>query len=220
MHNLLAVVLAVLAVVGGTEKLSAQAKPLAPGVLKVISANIDARDSHSLPLPIVGLESEPYSPNYAPVLDTLHGQTQNVVFFRDVWGYEFGFLGLRQLRVTLPDINGNLRPENIWYLVYRIRNTGSSVSYEQVEDPDSGHINHVLKRDDENFKIESRFLPHFYLNGWIKPGQGDYQRISYLDQTDRTALSKIREAEDRNRVLFDKVEMMPLQIPASKIACR
>ena len=71
---------------------AAQPKPLAPGVLKVIPASIDARDSYSLPLPLQGLDALAYSPNFAPVLDTLHGQTQNVVFFRDVWQYEFGFL--------------------------------------------------------------------------------------------------------------------------------
>ena len=102
---------------------SQQPKPLAPGVLKVITPTIDARDTYSLPMPLVGLDSKPFQPNFAPILDTLHGQTQNVVFFRDVWQYEFGFTGLRQAQLPLRTVNGTVN-QNVWYMIIRIRNTG------------------------------------------------------------------------------------------------
>ena len=212
MQRFLAICVAVLALLNPGAEVLGQPRPLAPGVLKIIPANIDVRDSHSLPLPLLGLESENYSPNFAPMLDTLHGQTKNVVFFRDVWQYEFGFLSLRQISIKLPGSNS---PENVWYMVYRIRNTGSNVSYDHVQKADSRHVNHELQTNKEDFEIKSKFIPHFYLNGWIKTS-GEYQRVSYLDQIDQDATAQIRAAEDRNRVLFDKVAMMNAKFPVVK----
>ncbi|MEM9412553.1 MAG: hypothetical protein AAGA30_15675, partial [Planctomycetota bacterium] len=200
-------------------QLTGQPKPLASGVLKVIPPNIDVRDSYSLPLPLENLESQTFTPNYAPVLDTLNGQTKNVVFFRDVWQYEFGFLGLRQQRVQTHDQQGKAKTENVWYLVYRIRDTGKNMSYEKVqEDQRFDHIKNELKRDQDDFEVKSRFLPHFYLTGWVKPDDGDYERVVYRDQIDPIVLNQIRLAEDRNRQLLDKFEMMNSQIPRVKSA--
>ena len=214
MQRFLVICLSVLVTqVVGTGTTFAQAKRLAPGVLKIIPADMDVRDSHSLPLPLLGLGAESFTPNFAPVLDTLHGQSQNVVFFRDVWQYEFGFLGLRQIRLNLP---GNNRAKNVWYMVYRIRNTGKNISYDAVKSDNSRHVNHVLKTNQQDFEINSRFIPHFYLNGWIKGENDDYQRVTYLDQLNHDALSQIRLAEDRNRVLFGKVEMMNAKFPVVK----
>ena len=123
MHRITATLILLVGFGWSADGLAQQPKRLAPGVLKIIPANIDARDSFSLPMPLKGLESEKYSPNFAPVLDTVHGQSQNVIFFRDVWQYEFGFLGLRQVELPLPTDEG-IKTKNVWYLVYRIRNTG------------------------------------------------------------------------------------------------
>lgn len=208
---------AVLTLVFVSGNVQAQSKRLAPGVLKVIQPAIDARDSYSLPLPLDGLQTEQFSPNFAPLLDTLHGQSKQVIFYRDVWQYEFGFLGLRQARLNLRGPDGNFRYENVWYMVYRIRDTGSNVSYEQVqEEPRFGHIKNEIKRDQQDFEITTKFVPHFYMRGWVKPPGGEYQRVSYRDQIDPEALRQIRQIEDRNRYLLDKVEMMNARIPRVK----
>ena len=202
-------------------KLEAQRpKKLAPGVLKIIPANIDPRDSYSIPLPLEGLESEAYTPNYAPVLDTLHGQSKNVVFFRDVFQYEYGFTGLRQIRLNLVSTTGSLAKENVWYMVFRIRNTGKNISYEKVqEDQRFEHMKNQIKLNQDDFEIKSKFIPHFYLNGWVKkPGSDEYEEVSYRDQIDPESLRLIRQAEDRNRFLLDKVEMMNARIPRVKTA--
>lgn len=217
MQKFLAICIAsTLAICTCSETVDAQPKPLAPGVLKIIPANIDARDSYSLPLPLTGLECENYEPNYAPVVETLFGQTRNNVFFRDVYQYELGFLPLRQAVLQLANDSGGLSSENVWYMIYRIRNTGSNLTYDKVQDEKTGHVNHVLKRDGEDFEINSRFIPHFYLNGWVKGAGQQYSRVTYLDQIDHEAISKIRKIEDRNRVLFDKVEMMNAKFPVIK----
>ena len=210
---------AALSLVFVEQNAQAQPKRLAPGVLKIIHPMIDARDSYSLPLPLDGLDSVPFSPNYAPILDTLHGQSKQVIFFRDVWQYEFGFLGLRQARLQLRGRNGSFQYENVWYLVYRIRDTGKNISYDQVqEDPRFGHVKNELKRDQQDYEITTKFIPNFYLNGWVKPSSKQYQRVSYRDQIDPEALKQIRQTEDRNRYLLDKVEMLNARIPRVKSA--
>ncbi|MEM7785920.1 MAG: hypothetical protein AAF623_21405, partial [Planctomycetota bacterium] len=76
------ILLTMMLVVASSSLCFGQPKPLAPGVLKLIPTTIDARDTYSLPMPLLGLDSKPFQPNFAPFLDTLHEQTQNVVFFR------------------------------------------------------------------------------------------------------------------------------------------
>ncbi len=201
--------------------LNAQPKRLAPGVLKVIPANIDARDSYSLPMPLEGIQAEAFTPNYAPILNTLHGQTKNVVFFRNVWQYEFGFTGLRQIKLRLTDsVNSPNGAENVWYMVYRIRNTGKNISYEKVQkDQRFEKLSNQIKRDSEDFKVASKFIPHFYLNGWVKkPGTSQYNEVRYRDQIYPEALRLIRQAEDRNRFLLDKIELMSVKVPRVKTA--
>ncbi len=196
----------------------AQPKTHAPGVLKVVPASIDVRDSFSLPMTLEGLDAAQYSPHFAPVLDTLHGQSQNVVFFRDVWQYEFAFLGLRQAKLPLTTANGSLN-KNVWYMVYRIRNTGVNISYDQIqEDQRFEHIKNDLKRNSDDFEIESKLVLHFYLNGWVEDEDGQFKEVRYRDQVDPEALRLIRQIEDNNRYLADKVEMMFARFPVSKSA--
>ena len=138
-------------------------KPFAEGVLKVIKPDLDARDSYSLPMPLPGLNATDYSPNFLPKNSTLYGQTRNIVFFRDVWQYEFSFLGLRQV-----EVNG----KNVWYLVYRVRNTGATLTYQQVkEDPRFDHLKNELRRNEQVIDVEN-FLPRFSLEGSIKTDTG------------------------------------------------
>ena len=192
-----------------------QAKTLAPGVLKVVPTAIEARDTYSVPMPLLGLDSKPFQPNFAPFLDTLHGQTQNVVFFRDVWQYEFGFTGLRQATIPLRTANGTIN-QNVWYMVMRVRNTGVNAVYEKVkEDERFEHIKYSLKRNDEKYEVKSRFKLDFYLNGWVREGNS-YREVSYRDQLNPEAQKRIRDIEDSERFLLDKVEMMFAKFPLAK----
>ena len=219
-QNLLLLMIALTAVGALSESAVAQPKQLAPGVLKVIPANIDSRDSYSVPMPVEKLQPEIYTPNYAPVLETLKGQTKNVIFYRDVWQYEFSFTGLRQIELPLATADGREGSGNVWYMVYRLRNTGRNISYNKVkEDERFDRQKDQVQFNREDFQIDSKFIPHFYLNGWVKDDSDDgYTEVSYRDQTDPEALRLIRLREDRNRVLLDKVEMMSAVIPKVKNA--
>ena len=181
-------------------------KPLATGVLNVLQPKLDARDSYTLPLQLPGLDAEEYQPNFVPVQQTLYGQTRKIVLFRDVWGYEFAFLGLRQI-----EING----KTVWYLVYRVRNTGKSLTYEQVkEDPRFDHIKYDLRRDEKNVNV-TQFLPRFSLEGWASQPNGEYRRVAYRDQIIPDYVRLIQQREDANRHLLNTYEMSQANIPVS-----
>ncbi|MEM7456573.1 MAG: hypothetical protein AAF456_19670 [Planctomycetota bacterium] len=107
-------------------------RPLAPGVLEEIPTTMDVRDSYSTPLALPGVSATAYQPNRQPVRETLHGSTQQIVMFRNIWQYEFGFMGLRQMKVRVR--RGDTETfQNVWYMVYRIRNFGNSLTYEQLQ---------------------------------------------------------------------------------------
>ena len=193
-------------------------KELAPGVLHVIPAVPDARDSFSLPMSLPGLTTQEWDPNFATVQETLHGQTQAVILYRDVYQYEFAFLGLRQMRIEVPVGDGGQKGQNVWYLPYRIRNTGKSLSYERVkEDPKFDQYTYELVRDDESKSSHGdHFLPRFSLEGWIPTTDGQYNRVVYRDQVRPEIRRLIQQREDPNRVLLDAIGMSQAQIPLAK----
>ena len=181
---------------------------IAPGVLNVIKPDLDARDSFSIPFPLPGLNAADYQPNYIAKKQTLLGQTRRVVLFRDVWNYEFAFLGLRQIELA----DGKVA----WYMVYRIRNTGKTLSYKQVkENPKFDHMKNELVRDDANVETKE-FLPRFSIEGWASDGRGNYREVVYRDQVSPELVRMIQQREDPNRHLLNTIEMSQTKIPVSK----
>ncbi len=193
------------------------AQKLGAGVLNVIPPVLDIRDSYSIPLQLPGVDATQFDGNYVPNKKTLFGQTQSVVFFRDVWQYEFAFLGLRQVRLSVTQADGVEKPQNFWYMVYRIRNVGKNISFEDVkENPEFEHIKKELKRDKADFVAVNKFVPRFYLEGWVKePGQGYVHKV-YRDQIRPEVLKKIQFLEDPNLPLLDTVQMMNAELPVIK----
>ena len=100
-----------------------------------------------MPMPQPDLNATKYDPKSIPNEETLHGQSQRVIMFRDnVWQYEFSFTGLRQAKFKFPTADGQTVTKNIWYMVYRIRNTGKTMTYAQVkQNPEFEHIKHAQK---------------------------------------------------------------------------
>lgn len=198
------------------QPLAAQ-RDLAPGVLKVIPPRIDIRDTYSLPMPLNGVQATPFDGNFIAQKETLHGQSRAVVFFRDVWQYEFAFMGLRQakLQVTQPD--GSTRLKNFWYMVYRLRDTGASLTYEQVkEDPRFEHMRYELRPRNDIQPKEHEFVLRFSLEGWVKDDNGDYRRVVYRDQIRPSILKQIQFLEDPDLPLLDTIQMMNSEIPLAQ----
>ena len=179
---------------------------LAPGVLKVIPPALNARDTVSLPGPMPGITATEYIPKLRSSKDTLFGMSQRVVFFRDVWEYEFAFTGLRQATLDIPTANGNAR-QHVWYLVYRVRNLGSSLSFEEVKkDPDFAYLTKDLRRNET--VAQRNFLPRLTLEGWVFDDSAKkYSPVKYRDEIDPAAAFEIQSIEDPNVPLMDAVEL-------------
>ncbi len=194
-----------------------QPRPLARGVLKTIAEDLNPRDMFSLPKPLLDLKATQYQTSTIPYRQTLHGQSGRVVMFRDnVWQYEFSFIGLRQAKLKVPNESGDIEDRNVWYMVYRIRDTGKTMTFDQVKQhPDFDHIKFDLKRGEPVPASKRKFLPRFTLEGWVA-GESGYQKVKYRDEINPLIVEQIRVREDKNRRLFDSHQMSEVNIPAAK----
>ncbi|MDA7903749.1 hypothetical protein N9B31_08810, partial [Mariniblastus sp.] len=195
------------------------ARPLAKGVLKTIPENLDPRDMFSLPMVMPDLNATKFDPKTIAQKETLFGQSRSVVMFRnDVWQYEFSFTGLRQAKLRIPTGNGKAATRNYWYMVYRIRDTGQTMTINDVkQNPKFDHITKEINFDKSIDSQAKKFLPRFTLEGWVPVDKG-YQKVSYRDTISPIALEQIRQKEDPNQVLFDTHQMSQAKIPAAKNA--
>lgn len=202
-----------------TDAQTATPRPLAQGVLKTIPENLDPRDMFSLPMVMPDLNATQFDPKTIAQKNTLFGQSRSVVMFRDnVWQYEFSFTGLRQAKLRIPTGNGNAATRNYWYMVYRIRDTGQTMTINDVKK--NPQFDHITKEVDFTKSIDSqakKFLPRFTLEGWVPVGKDKgYQKVSYRDTISPIALEQIRRKEDPNQILFDSHQMSQAKIPVAK----
>jgi hypothetical protein len=184
----------------------------------VIPAEINQRDAHSLPMAVPGLQAPNYIPEVFPETDTLHASTQRVVMYRDVYQYEFAFLPLRQHKVKARNPEGASREKNIWYLVYRIRDVGATISHESFQDPKFGYVDSEPKPGVEKLDadvLHQRFFGNFVLTGWVQTyenGQGGervpkYHEVEYQNMTLPQVHAQIASEEDPDQEYLDSVQM-------------
>ena len=185
-----------------------EARELAPGVLKTIPTILDVRDSFSLPMPLPGINAQPYQPQTLPRQVTLHERSRRVVLFRDIWQYEFSFTGLRQLAQAVRLPNGQTEQENIWYMVYRIRNLGKSMGFEQVKaNPEFDRQLYELQKNKEGSGTKKEFLPRFSMEGWVLPAETRvYEKVVYRDDISPSLVRLVQQREDPGRRLLSTVE--------------
>ena len=208
-------------VFGLSSHVQAQLQPraFADGVLKTIPTKLDPRDTHSLPITMPGINADNWTPNLFPVDETLIGKSRQVTLYRDpVWELEFSFLPLRQERVKLPSAVGGLENRNVWYLVVRVRNTGSAMTYKDIrQSPDTEHIVRKLQYDKPVDPAEIDFTPRFVLQGWVEDeAAGRYRKAEYASVINATALAQIQDIEDPNQKLLDVHQLSKVKIPMAK----
>jgi hypothetical protein len=195
---------------------NAPARTLANGVLKTIPSDLNPRDMFTLPMVLPDLEATKFEPKTIPNQDTLFGQSRRVILFRDsVYQYEISFTGLRQARLKIPIGNGGIATRNIWYMIYRLRDTGETMTFDQVkQNPEFDHLMNELKVGKPLPAGEKKLLLRFTLEGWIPVGEnGQYQKVAYRDSIDPIVLAQIRQREDPNQVLLDAHQMSKVEIP-------
>ena len=200
----------------GTREIAGHRK-FAPGVLKQIPSQLDVRDSFSLPMTLPGVKADQWQPETDATNQTLAGLSKQVILFRDVYQYDFAFTGLRQIRVPVVTETGT-RNKNFWYLIYRVRDLGETLSYQEVKSQfEFGRPAHVLKKGEPLEDKDRLFLPRFTLEGWVlPPKKNEYEKVSYRDTVSPTAVRHIRMQEDPRMLLLDGVQMSKIKIPKVK----
>jgi len=195
-------------------------KTLAPGVLKVFAPEIDARDTFTVPMVLPDLKANEYQGNLIAQAETLRGSTREIVFFRDVWQLEFATLGLRQIKLSFKAPDGAVQNRHYWYLVYRVRNLGKSLSYDENKEGDVfPYLVSEAKFDSakEDRALSPRsFSPTFELTGWVADGKGEYSPTSYRDQYLPLVAKEIQKLEDPNQRLFNCLEIGDVEIPLAQ----
>ena len=194
-------------------------RKFAPGVLKKIPSELNVRDSSSLPMPLPGINAEKTELETDSLDRTLYGMSRRVILYRDVYQYDFAFTGLRQIRVPVAGADGFTRNKNIWYIIYRVRDLGETLSYEQVRKSTAlkNQITYELKKGDPLPEKERFFLPRFSLEGWVfSPKDNDYKKVVFRDVVNPAVARAIRVQEDPRMVLLDGVQMSKAEIPKVK----
>jgi hypothetical protein len=186
---------------------SAPPRQLAPGVLTTIAPSLEPEDTVSTH-DVVELRANPniqWNPEFLSASKTLYGLSGGVKFRRDIWCLEFSFKPLRLIEVDVPRASGGSQRKLVWYLVYRVRNTG------QVLKPVGGEDGVVTTQIAKGGAI--RFLPQFVLESHDRLPSGDPTSIAYLDRVIPAAVAAISQRE--SLPLLNSVEIAEQPIPVS-----
>ena len=188
-------------------QLDSSSRVLAPGVITIVPPQRDEGDTFSGPREMVeivyGVEGLKWKPNFAPESETLAALARQSISRRTVWGLEFSFKPLRMTSVELPQPNGRIESELVWYLVYQVRNTGLHLNPVGKPDP----WGHELY-DVELANYQVRFFPQLTLECF------DLQK-AYVDRIVPLAVEKIRSIEKPGAKLHNSVEISEIDIPVS-----
>jgi len=202
--RLILAVLLFLAVRGAAtaQEVDAVARPkFPPGILTTIEPDIDNQDTvhvHDL----VELRANAKL-RREPVTDTksrtLYEMAEAIPFRHDVWCLELSFKPLRMLEVDIPKLSGKMQRKLVWYMVYRVRNTGAGLSPQEQEDG-----TFVAS---EKASEAIRFFPQFVLTSQDRDRKGKRIRKAYLDRILPSAVRAIQQREFSGGQLLNSVQM-------------
>lgn len=185
-------------------------RTLAPGTLTVIppdrSAD-DARQRGDLLEITAGRADRQWTPKRAAANTTFVERAKGREFVGGVWCLEFAFKLPRMIDVDVPAADGRMLRKRVWYLLYRVKNTGGRRMVVDAADP--------TKRGTEQFETPVRFLPHFVLESLepLEEAEGATAYRAYLDRIVPAAVQAIRAREQPPGKLFDSASMSETDIP-------
>jgi hypothetical protein len=186
---------------------------LAPGVLTVIPSDRSADDPlqrADIPEITRGFPDRVWQPRQSPPGSTFVGRGVNRDFLRDIWCLEFAFKPPRQIDVDIPAGELRMRRKRVWYLVYRVRNTGGRRVVGEGGD--------MTKLVTEPVQLPVRFIPHMVLESveGLSASEGATAYRAYLDRLIPTAVDAIRAREfgaTPDQPVFDSATMAATEIP-------
>jgi len=180
---------------------SAASPRFAPGVLTTIEPDVDSEDTFNVH-DIAEIRADAKlqrNPNTDTESRTLYEMAEAVPFRHDAWCLEFAFKPLRMLAVDIPQSSGKMQRKLVWYLVYRVRNTG--VGLTPTEQEDGTYVTAPQVTD------SIRFYPQFVLSSQDRSRDGKRIRKSYLDRILPAAVQAIQRRELPGGELLNSVEM-------------
>jgi hypothetical protein len=192
----------------------AQAAPqterqLAPGVLTTIPPSLDPDDTVSTH-DVMEIRANPalnWTPEFLAASDTLVGMSGAVKFRREIYCLEFSFKPMRMIEVDVPSASGGTERKLVWYLMYRVRNTGNTLK--PVEGADGVFSTEPGKGG------PVKFVPQFVLESQDRLSDGKPAGKAYLDRVIPAAVEAISHRETPGKMLLNTVEMAEQPIPVS-----
>jgi hypothetical protein len=185
-------------------------RQLAPGVLTTIPPILEPDDTVSTH-DVMELRTDPalqWNPEFLASTETLVGMSDKVKFRREIYCLEFSFKPLRMIEVDVPLASGGTARKSVWYLVYRVRNTGQTLR--PIEGPDGVYSTEPGKGG------PVRFLPQFVLESRDRSADGKPVSKSYLDRVIPAAVAAVARRERIGTPLLNSVEMAEQPIPVSE----
>jgi hypothetical protein len=182
---------------------------LAPGTLTVIPPDRSSDDplQRSDLLEITeGRKDREWTPQRSPVNTTFIERAKGRELAGGVWCLEFAFKPPRLIDVDVPAGDAKMRRKRVWYVLYRVKNTGGRRVVVDAADP--------TVRQTETFEQPVRFLPHFVLESLEPLAQGEDMRAyrAYLDRVVPSAMEPIRAREKPPGRLYDSASMAEAEI--------
>lgn len=195
---------------GRAQQPAASAPQFAPGILTTIPPTVVRADAISVHdvveirantklkwTPSKWLTYDSATPE--PTSRTLYEMAKDAAFVQDVWCLELAFKPLRMIEVDVPQPSGRAQRKQVWYLVYRVRNTGVGLTAEVK--PDGSFVTA------EEGTEPVRFLPEFVLTSQDRTTAGQPLGKAYLDRLIPTVMEPIRQRELAEGRLLNSVEM-------------
>jgi hypothetical protein len=198
-----------LLVFGGLARSFAAPRQLAPGVMTTITPDFAPEDTVSAH-DVVEVRANPalqWSPDFLSQSETLFGMAEKARFRRDIECLEFSFKPLRMIEVELPTATGTIERKPVWYLVYRVRNTGKVLR--PVADEDGVYTAQMAQGG------PVQFFPQFVLESHDRQANGQRVSKAYLDRVLPAAVAAISQRETPGTMLLDSVQISEQPIPVS-----
>lgn len=190
------------------------ARQLAPGVMITVAPSLDADDTVSTH-DVMELRANPalqWNPEYLAMPETLVGMADKTKFRREIYCLEFSFKPLRMVEVDVTSATGAPERKLVWYLVYRLRNTGQTLK------PVEGADGVFTVTPGKGGPV--RFVPQFVIEAQDRGNDGKLVGKSYLDRVIPAAVAAIAQREKLTGKLFNSVEIaeQPISVSDGRIS--
>jgi hypothetical protein len=187
--------------VGAQDLLGSAGPQFAPGVVTTIAPDVVREETESQHK-ILKVLADPKL-NRAPFAltqgQTLQQMAQSAAIRRDVWCLELSFKPLRMIQVDIPQESGKMQRKLVWYLVYRVRNTGAGLA--PKEQADGTFVTQ------QRTPTELQFAPQFLLTSQDLDREGKPVRKAYLSRIIPAAIPEIQRRELPQGKLLSNAEI-------------